>query len=111
MVWELTPRTGGNHSVGSNLDVVIYLFIALSLYLFSVYFFFRHIFAHWLLSPYSHCGPFTASRDFCNNVFLVLTNNSSPRHSTSAECECSWFSTMETRRMTIMQPEGSHEQP
>ena len=39
VVCELTPRTGGNHSVGSNLDVVIYLFIALSLYLFSVYFF------------------------------------------------------------------------
>ena len=34
-------------------------------------FFFVHIFSLWLVSLYSHCCPFTASREFCDNIFLV----------------------------------------
>ena len=42
VVWELTPRTGGNHSVGSNLDVVIYL--VRYLYTLFLFIFFSDIF-------------------------------------------------------------------
>ena len=83
MVCELTPRTGGNHSVGSNLDVVIYLFIALSLYLFSVYFF-SDIFLPFGFFPRILIADHLQLREI---FAIILTNNSSPRHSTSAECE------------------------
>ena len=82
VVWELTSRAGGNHSVGSNLGVVIYLL--LFLYTFFLFIFFRHIFALWLVSLYSHCGPFPASQDFCSN--------------------------METRRVTVMQAKDNHNE-
>ena len=36
------------------------------------FFFFHHIFTLWLVSVYSHCWPFLALRDFCDNIFLLL---------------------------------------
>ena len=35
-------------------------------------FFFHRLFTLLLVSVYSHCWPFFASRDFCDNVLLVL---------------------------------------
>ena len=64
-------EAGGNHSVGSNIGVVIYLLRFLDTFFFRCIFFFQHSFAFWLISLCSHCGPFTASRDVCNDVFLV----------------------------------------
>jgi len=42
---------------------------------FFLFFFFRRIFTLWLVSLCSHCWSFLASRDFCDNVFLVLSVN------------------------------------
>ena len=39
---------------------------------FSVFFSFHHIFTLWLVSVYCHCWPLLASRDFCDNVFLLF---------------------------------------
>ena len=64
-------EAGGNHSVGSNIGVVIYLSRFLDTFFFFEVFFFQHSFAFLLTSLCSHCGPFTASRDFCKDVFLV----------------------------------------
>ena len=58
-------EAGGNHSVGSNIGVVI-----LDIF-FRCSFSFQHSFAFWLVPLCSHCGPFTASQDFCDDVFLV----------------------------------------
>ena len=38
VVWELTSRAGGNHSVGSNLGVVIYLLRFLYTFFLFIYF-------------------------------------------------------------------------
>ena len=64
----LSRRTGGQ-GVGLTLDVAIFVFLG-HLFLF-IFCFFVHIFSLWLVSPYSHCWPFTASRDFCDHIFLV----------------------------------------
>ena len=42
---------------------------------FFAVFFFHLIFTLWFVSVYSYRGPFKASRDFCDNVFLVLVYN------------------------------------
>ena len=46
------------------------------LYIFFPFFFFFHrIITFWLASVYSHCRPFLASRDFCDEVFWTVAKN------------------------------------
>ena len=69
VVLELVSLVEGGQGVGLNRDVAIFVFFA---HFFSVCFrFFVHIFSLWLVFLYSHPWAFTASRDFCDNAFLV----------------------------------------
>ena len=70
MVWEPASRVECGQGLGLNLDVAIFVFFA-HFFLFSFRVFFVHIFSLWLVSLYSHCWPFTAFWDFCDNIFLV----------------------------------------
>ena len=67
----LTSRVEGGQCIGLTLDVAIFVFLG-HFFLFSFrFFFFCSYFSLWLFSLYSHCSPFTTSRAFCDNVFLV----------------------------------------
>ena len=64
-------EAGGNHSEGSNLVVVVYLLrFNFFIHFFSVYFFSTY-FCPLACFPVFSLGPFTASQDFCDDVFLV----------------------------------------
>ena len=69
VVLKLISLVEGGQGVGLNRDVAIFVFFA-HFFLFS-FRFFVHIFSLWLVFLYSHPWAFTASRDFCDNSFLV----------------------------------------
>ena len=60
VVRSLTFCAGVSWGAGSNPDVATCSF-----------FFFHRIFTLGLVFVFSHCRPFLASREFCDNVFLV----------------------------------------
>jgi len=69
VVWSHTVSAG---LVGVQVQIKAGLLPVFIYFLFfSFCFFFHRIFTHWLVSVYSHCWPFLAWRDFCDNVFLV----------------------------------------
>ena len=64
-------EAGGNHSEGSNVVVVVYLLRFNFFIHFFLFIFFPHIFFPLACFPVFSLGPFTASQDFCDDVFLV----------------------------------------
>ena len=69
VVLELVSLVEGGQGVGLNRGVAIFVFFA---HFFQFSFrFFVHIFSLWHVFLYSHPWAFTASRDFCDNAFLV----------------------------------------
>ena len=62
-------EAGGNHSEGSNLVVVVYLLRFYFFIHFFLFIFFRHIFALWLVSLYSHWDHLQLRKIFAMTYF------------------------------------------
>ena len=62
-------EAGGNHSEGSNVVVVVYLLRFNFFIHFFLFIFFRHIFALWLVSLYSHWDHLQLRKIFAMTYF------------------------------------------